>query len=489
VEDKKRGWHFDTSYLKLPESLYTFTMPSAVHLPRTVLFNYQLAAKLGLQFDVTDEDEIASLFSGNTIILGSQPLAQAYAGHQFGHFTMLGDGRAILLGEHLTIDNRRFDIQLKGAGRTAYSRGGDGRATLRSMLREYIISEAMHGLNIPSSRSLAVVASGQKVYREDIHEGAILTRIASSHLRVGTFEYAKQFLSVNELQLLTNYVIDRHYPEIKDSLNPALQLLEAVMKRQISLIVHWMRVGFIHGVMNTDNMSVAGETFDYGPCAFMNAYNPATVFSSIDVNGRYAFGNQPMIAQWNLSCLADALLPLIHANKSEAIRLAETVLDAFPSIYEKQWTEMMGRKLGIKILDDSDSEKAHIAELLDWMEMERADYTNTFQAIQTGEWESTSIYSQLNFKQWYATWKLLLDEKGISLDDAIAIMQTMNPVFIPRNHLVEKALDSACLENDFTLFNTLLDVARSPYSENDEHKSLKTPPETDDRLYKTYCGT
>ena len=484
-----KGWNFDNSYTKLPETLYTYSKSTVVTSPRTVLFNVPLATELGLHFDITDKVDIASIFSGNTAIHGSKPLAQAYAGHQFGHFTMLGDGRALLLGEHITPNNKRFDIQLKGAGRTVYSRGGDGKATLRAMLREYIISEAMNGLHIPSSRSLAVVATGEKVYREEMNEGAVLTRIASSHIRVGTFEYAKYFLTVNELQSLTNYVIDRHYPDLKDSENPALRLLEAVMLRQINLIVQWMRVGFIHGVMNTDNMSIAGETFDYGPCAFMNAYNPATVFSSIDVNGRYAFGNQPMIAQWNLSCLANALLPLIHSNTSEAIKLAEIVLHSFPSIYEKQWMEMMGRKLGFKILDYSDTEKALFAELLDLMEMEKADYTNTFIALQNGNIEQPELFLNASFKLWFAKWKALLHEKGISMNEAIEIMKITNPVFIPRNHVVENALDRACLDNDSTLLNTLLEVVSSPYTENKERKSLQTPPLTDDRFYKTYCGT
>jgi len=489
MENNKIAWNFDNSYSKLSETMFTYTKPTSVKLPSTVLFNVELANELGLNFHLNDVEEIAHSLSGNTIIEGSKPIAQAYAGHQFGHFTMLGDGRAILLGEHITPNNQRFDIQLKGAGRTSYSRGGDGRATLRSMLREYIISEAMHGLKIPSSRSLAVIATGEKVYREDIHEGAVLTRISSSHIRVGTFEFANHFLSIDELKSLTDYVINRHYPACKDAENPPLQLLEAVMMRQIELIVHWMRVGFIHGVMNTDNMSIAGETFDYGPCAFMNAYSPDTVFSSIDVNGRYAFGNQPMIAQWNLSCLANALLPLIHSNRTEAIRLAESVLNSYPSIYEKQWMEMMGQKLGFNILEYSDSEKALFAELLDWMEIEKADYTNTFLAIQNGDFEMSELYSKPDFKLWYSKWEKAINEKGICFDERLKTMQSVNPVFIPRNQLIEQALDNACLDNDFILFNQLLDVLQFPFTENRTFLDFQIPPKSDDSLYKTYCGT
>ena len=320
-------WNFQNSYIELPAKLYKKHLPISVKNPQIIYFNSGLAKELGLEIISKNEATAAEYFSGNKIPEGAAPIAQAYAGHQFGHFTMLGDGRAILLGEQITPKNVRYDIQLKGSGRTPYSRQGDGNATLSSILREYIISESMHHLGIPTTRSLAVTQTGEKVYREQVNNGGVLTRIASSHIRVGTFEYVKHFCSKENLEVFTKYVIDRHYPKISDADNPALELLELVMLKQIDLIVNWMRVGFIHGVMNTDNMSIAGETMDYGPCAFMNTYNPKTVFSSIDKNGRYSFGNQSAIAHWNLAVFANTLLPIISDNKERAIHLAEEKLN------------------------------------------------------------------------------------------------------------------------------------------------------------------
>jgi len=487
---ENKGWNFENSYAQLPSDLYAFTKPEIVHSPKTVLFNKALAQELGLTLDSADEDTISKWFSGNVKIEGAKSLAQAYAGHQFGHFTMLGDGRAILLGEHITPHHKRVDIQLKGSGQTPYSRRGDGRATLRSMLREYLISEAMHGLNIPTSRSLAVVASGEKVYRENIHDGAILTRVMSSHIRIGTFEYVKHFLDKETLQTFTNYVIDRHYPEIKHTENPALELLKTVMKKQMDLVVNWMRVGFIHGVMNTDNMSIAGETFDYGPCAFMNVYNPKTVFSSIDSNGRYAYGNQPRIAHWNLSCLAGTLLPLIHSDTSEAIKIVEEQLQAFPSKFQEAWEIMMVKKIGFNIISEDQSELILINDLLIWMEEQKADYTNTFIALQTNNSAlSFKIYNQESFKQWVSKWQALLIEKGIVINDALQIMKRNNPIFIPRNHLVEEALNNACQANDYLLFHQLLKVVSNPNQSHKEFTDYQNLPIDADSTYKTYCGT
>jgi serine/tyrosine/threonine adenylyltransferase len=489
MTNQNTGWKFDNSYAKLQSKLFTFAQPDPVRAPNTLLFNYKLATAIGLKIDPTTEAAIANKLSGNELLEGSQPLAQAYAGHQFGHFAMLGDGRAILLGEHITPNNTRLDIQLKGPGATPYSRRGDGRATLRSMLREYLISEAMYGLGIPTSRSLAVVTSGEPVYREEVHEGAILTRIASSHIRVGTFEYIHQFLGKEDLEAYTQYVIERHYPDLKTSKNPAFDLFKAVMDRQIDLIVHWMRVGFIHGVMNTDNMSIAGETFDYGPCAFMNAYNPATVFSAIDTNGRYAFGNQPKIAQWNLACLASALLPIIHTDHAEAVQMAQAVLNDFPALYEQKWGNMMGNKLGFNNAAGNIDVQELIQELLQWMALNGADYSNTFLVIQsdTQNWEG--IYAAEPFLTWYARLQFLWKELGIDIADAVRLMQRNNPAFIPRNHLVEQALDEVCLSRDFTLFNQMLEVAGNPYVANLSFSALQMPSDTGDRLYKTYCGT
>ncbi|MEI7597624.1 MAG: YdiU family protein [Bacteroidota bacterium] len=479
------NWNFDNSYSKLSVNMFTKMNPEKVSAPKMLLFNRKLAVDLGLDIDSLNENELANYLSGNEIIPSSEPLAQAYAGHQFGYFTMLGDGRAILLGEHITPQNKRFDIQLKGSGRTPYSRRGDGRATLRAMLREYLISEAMFGLKIPSSRSLAIVSSGEKIYREEVQEGVILTRIASSHIRVGTFEYAKNFLAKNELQELADYTINRHYPELKSTENPVLELLKSVMERQIDLIIDWMRVGFIHGVMNTDNMSIAGETFDYGPCTFMNAYNPKTVFSSIDVNGRYSYGNQPRIAHWNLACFANSLTPIIHPVESEAIKLADEVLDAFPKKYEEKWLAMMGNKLGFtNVLD---AEKAFIFQLSNWMEDNRADYTNTFLVLQEDLPNISAIYLQEDFKLLQTTWKNLISQTTNTIDDAKLLMQANNPAFIPRNHLVEKALDEVCNNNDFTLFNQLLEAMNSPYIFNEKHADFQIGE--DDGDYRTFCGT
>lgn len=486
---KNTKWNFDNSYIGLSPKMYSITNPTTVTAPNTLLFNTELAKTIGLDIEETNKEYIASVFSGNTILQGASPIAQAYAGHQFGYFNMLGDGRAILLGELIGSDGKRIDIQLKGAGQTLYSRRGDGRATLRSMLREYLISEAMHGLGIPTSRSLAVVATGEKVFREEIHNGAVLTRIASSHIRVGTFEYVKQFLTKKELQELTDYTIKRHYPSLKNDDNKALALLDAVMLKQIDLIIDWMRVGFIHGVMNTDNMSVAGETFDYGPCAFMNAYDPKTVFSAIDTTGRYAFGNQPNIAYWNLSCLASSLLPLIHEETEKAISLAEKILNTFPTIYHQTRTAMMLGKLGFPKDTIDTAVREHISALLVWMEANQADYTNTFLALQKKETELTGIYQNDSFVQWYSKWKALLAKQGTTMEVAIDTMQKYNPAFIPRNHLVEKALDDACNVNDFTLFHQLQEVLKNPYKNNDSYSQLQTVPVGGDKEYTTYCGT
>jgi len=330
------GWHFDNTYSKLSKTFIEDIKPTPVHDPELVILNEQLAKELNLDFSKTKEKDLSLLFSGNSLPNGSTTIAQAYAGHQFGHFTMLGDGRAVLLGEHISNKNNRFDIQFKGSGRTSFSRGGDGRAALGPMLREYIISEAINSLNIPTTRSLAVVKTGEKVVRENLLDGAILTRVASSHLRVGTFQYIAARQNIEDLNTLVDYTIERHYPQIKSSKTKALDLLNLVMEKQCRLVVDWMRVGFIHGVMNTDNMTISGETIDYGPCAFMDQYHPKTVFSSIDKFGRYAYSNQPPIAKWNLARFAECLIPLIDKNEETAIKIATDVIDNFQNIYEKK---------------------------------------------------------------------------------------------------------------------------------------------------------
>ena len=370
------GWHFDNTYSKLSNTFKEDIKPTPVHDPELVILNKELTKDLNLDFSKIDNKNLSKLFSGNSLPENANPIAQAYAGHQFGHFTMLGDGRAVLLGEHLVDQKDRFDIQFKGSGRTSFSRGGDGRAVLGPMLREYIISEAINALKIPTTRSLAVVKTGEKIVRENLLPGAILTRVASSHIRVGTFQYIAAKQNIDDLNILVDYTINRHYPEIKLSKNKALDLLNLVMERQCQLVVDWMRVGFIHGVMNTDNTAISGETIDYGPCAFMDHYNPKTVFSSIDKLGRYSFANQAPIIKWNLSRLAECLIPLIDKNEDTAIKIATEIIDNFEKIYEVKWLNMMRDKLGL--FGENTNDRELINNLLSWMENNKADYTNTF---------------------------------------------------------------------------------------------------------------
>ena len=477
------SWNWNNSYLTVNQQLYSKVVPSHVETPRLLLYNTFLAKDLGLPSELSSD--VISALAGNGVLEGSEPIAQAYAGHQFGHFNILGDGRAILLGEHVTPTRNRFDIQLKGAGRTPYSRNGDGRATTSAMLREYLISEAMHGLRIPTTRSLAVVGTGDDVYREYVSEGAVLTRIAASHIRVGTFQYAAKYLPKEELLTFCTYVIERHYPEVAEEENPPLAFLRKVQDKQIDLIVDWMRVGFIHGVMNTDNMSIPGETIDYGPCAFMNAYHPATVFSSIDRNSRYAYGNQPTIAQWNIACLASALIPIIHDEPEEAVKLCQEVINDFPIAYEKRWSKMMCSKLGM--LEEQDGDAGLIKDLLQWMEANKADFTNTFLQLLKAKNEHIGIYGEADFQAWFVRW-----EERVSIyawEVVCSLLNTFNPKFIPRNHLVEEALHQAANLNDYGLFNRLLEVLQGPYEEHKGYEDFQEPPLEGDGDYRTYCGT
>ena len=478
-------WNFQNSYIELPAKLFMKQLPISVNNPQIIYFNKDLAKELGLEFISENQTMVADYFSGNKIPKGAAPIAQAYAGHQFGHFTMLGDGRVILLGEHIKPDNKRYDIQLKGSGQTPYSRGGDGRATLSSMLREYIISESIHHLGIPTTRSLAVTQTGEKVYRETVNDGAVLTRIASSHIRVGTFEYVNNFCSKEDLQIFIKYVIDRHYPEISGADNPALELLKVVMLRQIALIVNWLRVGFIHGVMNTDNMSIAGETMDYGPCAFMNRYNPRTVFSSIDINGRYAFGNQSTIAHWNLAVFASTLLPFISDNKEKAIQLAEETLNKFPEEFSMNWYQMMYKKLGI--LKPIQEDKVLVDMLLQLMDNHQADYTNTFAALTLNKVSDDSLFSSSQFNEWRKQWENRTNHTDNRIN-ALKLMQTQNPLVISRNHLVESALENA-IQGNKSQFNELLNLISKPYDYKSKHDNFQTIPAGFDDCYKTFCGT
>ena len=472
-------FQFDNTYLSLPSIFYSKTHPSQVKNPATVLFNSSLNNNLGISF--SSAEEIAPLLSGNQLAEGSVPFAQAYAGHQFGHFTMLGDGRAIVLGEHITQQNERLDVQLKGSGQTPYSRRGDGKASVKAMLREYLMSEAMHFLDIPTSRSLAVIATGEPIYRETVQEAAVLTRIMRSHIRVGTFEYARYFTSPANLESLLHYTINRHFPELKNATNPALALLEQVMKRQISLIVEWMRVGFIHGVMNTDNTSIIGDTFDYGPCAFMNAYHPDTVFSSIDSTGRYAYGNQPKIIKWNMAKLAEALLPLIHDDEDTAIKLAVDVLNTFDEIYTQKWYNMMFAKIGITTPQEHDDALVH--ELLNLMRAQKADYTNTFNYL-----SGIDVEEMPWITPWHNKWLARIGNKRETKTEATLVMQKVNPVIVPRNQFVEEALQLA--ENgDLSAFNMLLEALKTPYTFTHEKQPYLKPDISFDESYQTFCGT
>ena len=477
------GWHFDNTYSRLSKTFKEDIKPTPVHSPELIIFNDQLAKHLNLDFSKTDKKELSQIFSGNSLPAGTNTIAQAYAGHQFGHFTMLGDGRTILLGEHLTNKNKRFDIQFKGSGRTSFSRTGDGRAVLGPMLREYLISEAIHALNIPTTRSLAVVKTGEKVIRENLLPGAVLTRVALSHIRVGTFQYIAAKQNINDLKTLVDYTVERHYPEIQTSKNKAIDLLNLVMKKQCQLVVNWMRVGFIHGVMNTDNMSISGETIDYGPCAFMDYYNPKTVFSSIDKYGRYSFSNQPPITKWNLARFAECLIPLIDKEEDKAVKIATEVIDNFQHIYENKWLNMMRDKLGLFGEDHNDLKL--INELLNWMESNKVDYTNTFCYLMNIK-SNDNKYNNLDFKKWLKKWEdRILINKG-SKEKSINLMRKNNPIVIPRNHKVEEALE-AVNNNNFKLLNKLLVILKKPYNSQVNIMNYQSP--SSNLSYQTFCGT
>ena len=478
------GWHFDNTYSKLSNTFKEEVEPTKVRDPKLIILNKKLAKDLNLDFSQINKKVIAEIFSGNALPKGSKSIAQAYAGHQFGHFTMLGDGRAILLGEHLVNKNQRFDIQFKGSGKTSFSRSGDGRAALGPMLREYIISEAIHALNIPTTRSLAVISTGEKVVRENLLPGAILTRVASSHIRVGTFQYIAAKQNINDLKTLVNYTIDRHYPEIQLSNNKALDLLNLVMERQCQLVINWIRVGFVHGVMNTDNMTISGETIDYGPCAFMDHFNPKTVFSSIDKFGRYSFSNQPAITKWNLTRFAECLIPLIDLNEDKAIKMAGEIIDNFQNIYEEKWLNMMRDKLGFFGEDQND--KKMIDDLLNWMEKNKADYTNTFCYLMNIDVVNNEIYKDNDFLAWLKNWQNRLLVNNGTKEKSLNLMKNINPTVIPRNHKVEEALLSA---NDYNLekMNKLLSVLNNPYNSQQNIKEFQTPSLNND--YQTFCGT
>jgi uncharacterized protein YdiU (UPF0061 family) len=482
--NQEMGWNLEHSYTNLPETFFTVQKPTPVRTPALVILNEPLAASLGLHTEVLQK-EGAAIFSGNDLPKGALPIAQAYAGHQFGHFTMLGDGRAVLLGEQITPEGARFDIQLKGPGRTPYSRGGDGRAALGPMLREYIISEAMHALGIPTTRSLAVVTTGETVIRETTLPGAVLARVASSHLRVGTFAYAANFCTLEELKELADYAIWRHYPESAKQENPYVSFLQEVVNRQAALIAKWQLVGFIHGVMNTDNMTISGETIDYGPCAFLDTYDRGTVFSSIDREGRYAYGNQPYIGGWNLTRFAETLLPLLHQEQDRAVELAQDALSTYATEFERHWQTGMRAKLGL--FQEEKEDKKLIGDLLALMEKYEADYTNTFRALTYHTCDKSPLFRTEAFTEWQQRWQARRDKQPNTKDEIQQLMRASNPAVIPRNHRVEEAL-TAATEGDYSVTKNLLGALQNPYvPPNDD--TYTAPPPPSNIPYRTFCGT
>lgn len=486
---------FDNSYAHLPDRFYARLAPTPVESPRLVQLNRALATQLRLDPDWLASDAGVEVLAGKRVAEGSEPLAAAYAGHQFGHFNpQLGDGRAILLGEVIDRDGARRDIQLKGAGPTPYSRAGDGRAALGPVLREYVVSEAMAALGIPTTRALAAVTTGEAVLRETRLPGAVLTRIASSHIRVGSFQFFAARGDVDALRTLADHVIARHYPDAAEQEHPYRALLDGVIARQAELVARWLLVGFVHGVMNTDNMSVAGETIDFGPCAFIDAYDPATVFSSIDQWGRYAYANQPAIAHWNLARLAEALLPLFSGSNDAIVAQANESLDGFEPRFEAAYRRGLARKLGLTTEQDGDVALAD--GLLAVMAENKADFTLTFRHLSeaTADPGSNKAVRELfldptAFDRWALQWRTRLAAEERSDADRQAAMRAVNPLYIPRNHLVEEALAAAVDELDFRPFEMLLSVLSRPFEEQADKSRYADPPENGGGRYRTFCGT
>lgn len=485
-ELKKTGWNLEHSYAELPELFHTRLTLKPVQAPKIVILNHALADSLGLDSEELQSIKNTAVLAGNETPDDGLPLAQAYAGHQFGNFNMLGDGRALLHGEQITPDGRRVDIQLKGSGRTPYSRGGDGRAALRPMLREYIISEAMHALGIPTTRSLAVVETGEPIMRETALPGAVMTRVASSHLRVGTFQYARNWGSPDELKELADYALERHFPGYEEAENRYLFLFQEVIKRQAALIAKWQLVGFIHGVMNTDNMAISGETIDYGPCAFMNTYDPETFFSSIDTGGRYAYGNQPPIGGWNLARFAESLLPLLDDDQEKAVELAQAEMQSYIEQFQQHWLDGMRAKLGI--FDKEEKDGALMEDLLNMMQKYQADYTNTFRALTFDTRKEVEMCGTREFEKWHGRWQERLERQEKSKEASHKLMKDSNPAVIPRNHRVEEALEAA-YQGDYEVMEQLLEVLSDPYAHTPEQDAYTAPPEPTNRPYRTYCGT
>ena len=487
--------YFNNSFVQLGEKFYAKLNPTPVEQPKIVKLNEELSNKLGIDLEMLELDDWASIFSGNRILPGSEPLAMVYAGHQFGHLVpQLGDGRAILLGEVIDNSSIRNDIQLKGSGITPFSRQGDGRAALGPVLREYIVSEAMNALDIPTTRSLCAVTSGEPVYRETVLPGAVLTRVASGHVRTGTFQYFALRGEEKAITQLANYVIDRHYPEVKEAPNTYMKLLENVMDRHARLVTKWLHMGFIHGVMNTDNMALSGETIDYGPCAFMDSFNKTQVFSSIDHSGRYSYGNQPQIVQWNLARLAETILPLIDKNQESAVEMAKEVIELYSERFKEFWLSGMRQKLG---LFNSEQEDENLIEsLLNIMHENEADFTLTFRWLCDAGVDKKNNKNILTlfkdagaYDNWSESWRSRLSRESASPEERVKLMRKVNPAVIPRNHRVEQALNAAVENLDFGPFERLVDVLSSPYEEMKERDEFMLPPKQGEHVLQTFCGT
>ncbi|WGS17673.1 MULTISPECIES: protein adenylyltransferase SelO [unclassified Bradyrhizobium] len=481
---------FQNTYSALPANFFARVAPTPVAAPRLIKLNRPLAVQLGLDPDLLSTPEGAEILAGKRLPDGADPIAMAYAGHQFGQFVpQLGDGRAILLGEVIDRDGVRRDIQLKGSGPTPFSRRGDGRAALGPVLREYIVSEAMFALGIPTTRSLAAVVTGEPVMRETALPGAVLTRIAASHIRVGTFQFFAARGDTDGVRALADHVIARHYPELKSAERPYHDLLAGVMARQADLVARWLLIGFIHGVMNTDNTSISGETIDYGPCAFLDAYNPAQVFSSIDEMGRYAYANQPRIGLWNLTRLAECLLPLFSDDTDKAIEQAQAILGEFPEKFTAAYNSGLRRKVGLFTARDGD--EALIQDLLDAMAKNEADFTLTFR--QLGEAAADDVRAQFTdpaaFDEWAGRWRARLALEPQTAAERKAAMHAVNPAFIPRNHRIEAAIAAAVNEDDYAPFEELLTVLAKPYQDQPQYAAYADPPLPEQRVTQTFCGT
>jgi uncharacterized protein YdiU (UPF0061 family) len=496
VEDSSvRIAPFVNGYAALPDRFFARVTAAAVAAPRLIELNRRLADELGMDVRTQNADSLAAIFAGNVVPQGAAPIAMAYAGHQFGHFVpQLGDGRAILLGEVCDVNGTRRDIQLKGSGRTPFSRDGDGRAALGPVLREYLVSEGMHALGVPTTRALAVVTTGERIRREGMVPGAVLTRVAASHVRVGTFQYFAAREDVDAVRRLADYVIDRHYPDARAADNPYLALLRVVTQRQALLIARWMHVGFIHGVMNTDNMAVSGETIDFGPCAFMDAYDPAAVFSSIDGMGRYAYANQPHAAQWNLARFAETLLPLLNPDPGRAVELATEAVSAFAGRFDGHWLAGMRDKLGLATAQDGDLQ--FVQGFLDLMHRNQADYTLTLRRLCDAALTPAAdvgvralFVNPVAYDEWAARWRLRLAREAGSPDVRFKAMRLVNPAYIPRNHRIEQVIAAAVEREDFSRFSELLEILSRPYEEQESLTDYGRPPQPDERVTQTFCGT